>query len=96
VSFVGILAALFGVAVAIFVLVEKLMGNIKVPGWTSLVVVALPLGGMTLLAIGVVAEYVGAAVRMAMGKPLYLMTSDPSTSPLHRDSAGASDPSVIE
>jgi glycosyltransferase involved in cell wall biosynthesis len=96
VSFVGILAALFGVAVAVLVLVEKLIGNIKVPGWTSLVVIALPLGGMTLLAIGVVAEYVGAAVRMAMGKPLYLMTSDPSTSPLHRDSAGASDPAAVE
>jgi glycosyltransferase involved in cell wall biosynthesis len=96
VSFVGVLAALFGVVVAVIVLVEKLIGNIKVPGWTSLVVVALPLGGMTLLAIGVVAEYVGAAVRMAMGKPLYLMTSDPSTSPLQRDSAVASDPSATE
>lgn len=96
VSFIGVFAALAGVMVALVVLIEKLIGNIKVPGWTSIVVVSLPLGGMTLLAIGIVAEYVGAAVRMAMGKPLYLMTSDPSTSPLHRDSAGASDTSVIE
>jgi undecaprenyl-phosphate 4-deoxy-4-formamido-L-arabinose transferase len=96
VSFVGVFAAFVGVVVALVVLVERLTGNISVPGWTSLVVVVLLLGGMTLLAIGVVAEYVGAAVRMAMGKPLYLMTSDPSTSPLHRDSAGASDPSAIE
>jgi len=66
-----------------------------VPGWTSLVVIVLLLGGMNLLALGIVAEYVGAAVRMAMGKPLYLITSDPSTGPLYRD-VDEADPSVLE
>jgi polyisoprenyl-phosphate glycosyltransferase len=41
---------------------------------------------VTLFALGVIAEYVGAAVRMAMGKPLYLITSDPANGPLHRTS----------
>ena len=68
----------------------------NVPGWTSLTVIVLLLGGLNLLAIGVVAEYVGAAVRMAMGKPLYLMTTDPSTGPLHRDAPDLPDPCVVE
>jgi undecaprenyl-phosphate 4-deoxy-4-formamido-L-arabinose transferase len=51
---------------------------------------------LNLLAIGVVAEYVGAAVRMAMGKPLYLMTTDPSTGPLYRDASHPPESSVDE
>ena len=47
-------------------------------------IVILLLGGATLFSLGVIAEYVGAAVRMAMGKPLYLITSDPGDGPLQR------------
>lgn len=85
VSLGGFVAALAGVILAVVLLVERIVGSIKVAGWTSLAVIVLLLGGLTLLALGVVAEYVGAAVRMAMGKPLYLITSDPLTGPLHRD-----------
>jgi hypothetical protein len=34
---------------------------------------------------------VGAAVRMAMGKPLYMIASDPATGPLYRDSIDSPD-----
>jgi undecaprenyl-phosphate 4-deoxy-4-formamido-L-arabinose transferase len=40
--------------------------------------------GAMLLALGVIAEYVGVAVSMAMGKPLYLIVSDPADGPLGR------------
>jgi undecaprenyl-phosphate 4-deoxy-4-formamido-L-arabinose transferase len=53
-------------------------------------VVTLLIGGAILFALGIIAEYVGVAVRMAMGKPLYLMTSDPAKGPLHR--GGGDDP----
>jgi hypothetical protein len=89
VSFTGVVAGFAGVVLALVILVEKLAGHVDVPGWTSLTVIVLLIGGTNLLAVGVVAEYVGAAVRMAMGKPLYLITSDPSTSPLHRDASDA-------
>ncbi len=94
VSLAGVVAGIAGVVLALVVAIEKLDGGVNVPGWTSLTVIVLLLGGMNLLAIGVVAEYVGAAVRMAMGKPLYLMTSDPAAGPLHRDEPV--DPSVVE
>jgi glycosyltransferase involved in cell wall biosynthesis len=96
VSLSGVVAAFAGVVVALVVLGERLAGHITVPGWTSLVIIVLLLGGMTLLALGIVAEYVGAAVRMAMGKPLYLITSDPSKGPLHRDAVEEAGPSVVE
>jgi glycosyltransferase involved in cell wall biosynthesis len=84
VSFSGVISALAGITVALVVLVEKLTGRIRVAGWSSIAVIVLLLGGVTLFALGVIAEYVGAAVRMAMGKPLYLITSDPANGPLHR------------
>jgi undecaprenyl-phosphate 4-deoxy-4-formamido-L-arabinose transferase len=96
VSLTGVVAGLAGVVLALVLVIDKLVGNVSVPGWTSLTVVVLLLGGMNLLAVGIVAEYVGAAVRMAMGKPLYLITSDPSTGPLHRAATDAADPSAVE
>jgi glycosyltransferase involved in cell wall biosynthesis len=96
VSLAGAISAFAGVVVAIILLIEKLLGNITVPGWTSLAVIVLLLGGANLLAIGVVAEYLGAAVSMAMGKPLYLITSDPATGPLGGDDWRPIDPSNLE
>jgi len=96
VSLAGVVAGIAGVVLALVVLIEKLAGHINVPGWTSLSVIVLLLGGMNLLAIGIVAEYVGAAVRMAMGKPLYLITSDPFTGPLYRNRPDVVDPSAVE
>jgi undecaprenyl-phosphate 4-deoxy-4-formamido-L-arabinose transferase len=96
VSLVGVLAALAGGVVAVVVFVEKLLGHITVPGWTSLTVIVLLLGGANLFALGVVAEYVGAAVSMAMGKPLYLITSDPSVGPLGRDNRPEIGPSDVD
>jgi undecaprenyl-phosphate 4-deoxy-4-formamido-L-arabinose transferase len=40
--------------------------------------------GATLFSLGVIAEYLGAVVNMAMGKPLYLIGSDPESGPLGR------------
>ncbi len=87
VSVAGALFALGGVAVAIVLIIGRLLGDITVQGWTSVTVLLLLIGGANLFALGVVAEYVGASVRMALGKPLYLMTSDPTVGPLHRGAA---------
>lgn len=96
VSLAGVLSAFAGLVVAIIVVVEKLTGDVKVAGWASLAFIVLLLGGMNLFALGIVAEYVGAAVRMAMGKPLYLITSDPATGPLYRETLEVSDPPATE
>ena len=53
-------------------------------GWTSTMVVVLLSTGAILFSLGVIAEYIGVAVNMAMGKPLYLIVSDPHDGPLGR------------
>jgi glycosyltransferase involved in cell wall biosynthesis len=85
VSLAGGLTALVGLIFAVVLVVGRLSNQVTVEGWTSVVVVNLLIGGAILFALGVIAEYVGVAVRMAMGKPLYLITSDPADGPLHRN-----------
>jgi hypothetical protein len=85
VSVVGGVTALLGLILAVVLIAGRLSNRITAEGWTSVVAVNLLIGGGVLFALGVIAEYVGVAVRMAMGKPLYLITSDPADGPLHRD-----------
>jgi undecaprenyl-phosphate 4-deoxy-4-formamido-L-arabinose transferase len=40
-------------------------------------VAILIVGGATLLSLGIIAQYVGAATNMSLGKPLYVVVSDP-------------------
>ena len=51
--------------------------KIAVQGWTSLMIVTCLFAGLTLVSIGIIAEYVGFSVSMAMGKPTYLIVSRP-------------------
>lgn len=84
VSVLGVLFAIGGVLLAAYLVVNKLTSTSVVEGWTSLTVVVLLCTGATLFSLGVIAEYLGVAVNMAMGKPLYLITSDPEVGPLGR------------
>ena len=58
-------------------------------GWASMMVVTLIASGFILVSLGVVAEYVGAAVTMAMGRPLYVIVRDREEGPLGREAAAS-------
>lgn len=73
----GILFALLGFGVAIYSMIQKLVGGITVQGWTSVFVAVLVVGGATLFALGIIAEYIAASATMAMGKPVYVIVRDP-------------------
>jgi glycosyltransferase involved in cell wall biosynthesis len=88
VAVAGALIALLGIAFAAFLVVNKLVGGEIQPGWTSVMVVVLLGAGATMLTLGIMAEYLGVSVNMAMGKPLYLISADPLDGPLGRPPAG--------
>lgn len=77
VAFIGIASVFFALAVTAYSMWGKLTGRVEVPGWASLVIVVSLFSGLTLFSLGVLAEYLGIAVTMALGKPLYLITSRP-------------------
>lgn len=84
VSFMGVVFALAGLAFAIAIVVGRINGDPAPEGWASTVIIVLVSTGAVLFSLGVVAEYIGVAVNMAMGKPLYLIVSDPGDGPLGR------------
>jgi len=58
-SMLGGISACAGFLLAIYYVVEWILGRNKVEGWTTLVVLLLILGGLILLALGIIGEYVG-------------------------------------
>ncbi|HZY01232.1 MAG TPA: glycosyltransferase, partial [Dermatophilaceae bacterium] len=84
VSALGLLFAVGGIGYAIYLLVVHFTSSTTTQGWTSTMVAVLVSTGVILFSLGVIAEYVGVAVNMAMGKPLYLIVGDPKDGPLGR------------
>ncbi|WAB81874.1 glycosyltransferase [Microcella daejeonensis] len=82
VTLLGVLFAAGGIVFALFLTVVRL-GSGDVPeGWTSQMIVTALGTGAILVSLGIVAEYLGVAVNMAMGKPPYLIVRDLHLGPL--------------
>ncbi|MFD4959965.1 glycosyltransferase [Microbacterium sp. NPDC058389] len=78
----GLLVAAGGVVFAIYLIIMRFTSGDIPEGWTSQMVLTALCSGAILVALGVIAEYLGVAVNMALGKPAYLIVRDPSTGPL--------------
>ena len=77
VSIMGVLFAVLGIVVSVISIIQKAVGDVSVQGWTSVFIAVLVVGGATLLALGVIAEYIAASANMSMGKPVYVIVKDP-------------------
>lgn len=78
VSWLGVLFVLMGAGVSLWVLYERITGEIIIAGWASTFVALMLIGGAILLSLGIIAQYVGAATNMSLGKPLYVLVRDPA------------------
>ena len=78
ITLAGALSVLAAVVLMTWVVVAKLMGNIHVQGWSSLVIVVSFFSGTMLMALGVIAEYLAVTMGIAMGRPLYVVSSKPT------------------
>ncbi|MGH7307130.1 MAG: glycosyltransferase [Candidatus Rokuibacteriota bacterium] len=81
IALVGIFSILVAIGVSVNALHAKLVHQVEVAGWTSLVIMLSFFSGVTLLCLSVIAEYLGVALNMAMGKPTYLVVSQPPRKP---------------
>ena len=79
VSWLGVFFVVIGGLVSIWVLWQRFTGDLAVTGWASTFVALMIIGGAILLSLGIVAQYVGAATNMSLGKPLYVVVRDPAT-----------------
>ncbi|MFF1942237.1 glycosyltransferase [Rhodococcus qingshengii] len=89
VSLIGFLFAVGGLVIVLYVLASYVFfdAGVEVRGWASTMIVMLFGFGAVLFSLGVIAEYIGVAVKTAMGKPPYLIVSDPAAGPLGRRNA---------
>jgi dolichol-phosphate mannosyltransferase len=66
--------ALFALLGIVYAITLRLFTDIWVPGWTLLVVSVFLLGGVQLLFLGVIGEYVGRIFGEVKARPLYFVT----------------------
>lgn len=74
-SYAGLLTSLCALGYGVFVLIKTLVYGDPVPGYPSLMVVVLFLGGLQLLALGIIGEYLGRLFIEAKQRPLYLLNT---------------------
>jgi polyisoprenyl-phosphate glycosyltransferase len=73
-SYLGLGISLFAFSYAAFLAVLKLAKGIDVPGYTSLMVVVLFFGGVQLITLGIIGEYLARVYTEVKRRPLYLVS----------------------
>lgn len=69
----GLLASACSIVYALYIIARTLMHGSAVPGWASLAVAVSFLGGVQLLAIGLLGEYVARIFTEVKGRPNYIV-----------------------
>lgn len=72
-SYLGGIVALLALFYAIYLTIRTLIFGVQVPGYASLMVAILFLGGLQLLSLGILGEYVGRILVEAKHRPLYIV-----------------------
>lgn len=72
-SYLGLFIALMAFIYALFLVVRTAIYGIDLPGYASLMVVVLFLGGIQLITLGVIGEYLGRVYAETKGRPLYIV-----------------------
>ncbi len=75
VSFIGFMSSLIGFLSAVLLIIKKITMNVPVQGWASLIVTILLMGGVQLIALGAIGEYLGRAYININKKPQYVIKS---------------------
>ena len=69
----GLVVSLTAIAYAIFIIARTLAFGVDVPGYASLLVIVLTLGGIPLLPLGIIGEYLGRVFTEVKHRPGYLV-----------------------
>ncbi len=73
ISILGLVMSLLSFLYLIVVLFQYLFLKIEVQGWATLIVVSTLIGGIQLLSLGVIGEYIGRMYMQTKNRPLYIV-----------------------
>ncbi|MEO6582349.1 MAG: glycosyltransferase family 2 protein [Sphingomicrobium sp.] len=72
-SYVGGTIAILAIAYSLYVIVRTIIWGVDVPGYASMMVAVLFLGGLQMLSLGILGEYVGRILIETKARPLYVV-----------------------
>jgi polyisoprenyl-phosphate glycosyltransferase len=88
-TWAGLVAAGVSVLGIIYAVITRLMTNSWVPGWAAIFVAVLFVGGVQLLSLGAIGEYVGRIYSEAKARPLYIVAERVGFGPMDGRSRAA-------
>ena len=72
-TYLGVLTAVLAFVYALWVVIKAMLWGDPVAGWPTMMTVILLLGGVQLMALGVIGEYLGRLYEESKQRPLYLV-----------------------
>jgi polyisoprenyl-phosphate glycosyltransferase len=72
-SYLGIATSAVSFLYALYVICDKMINNTAIQGWSSLMVVVLFMGGVQLVTLGVIGEYIGRISDEVKHRPLFVV-----------------------
>ncbi|WP_038027311.1 glycosyltransferase family 2 protein [Synechococcus sp. PCC 7336] len=72
-SYVGLLISALAFSYATFLVVRTVLFGVDLPGFASIMVAILFIGGIQLISLGVLGEYLGRVYEEVKGRPLYIV-----------------------
>jgi glycosyltransferase involved in cell wall biosynthesis len=84
-TYVGLAISLLALALASFYIIRTLILGVDVPGFASLIVSITFFGGVQLLSLGILGEYIGRIFAEVKRRPLYLIEERVGLTPVAQD-----------
>lgn len=78
--YAGLMVSFVGLLYSIYAIVKYIQGN-TIPGWTSILVSLLVIGGIQLISMGIIGEYLARVFNEAKNRPLYFVKQYASKEP---------------
>jgi polyisoprenyl-phosphate glycosyltransferase len=75
-GYLGLVISIFAFLFALFLAALKIIRGIDVPGYASLMVAVLFFGGVQLISLGIIGEYLARMYNEVKGRPLYLVRDE--------------------
>ena len=74
--YMGMIIAFLSFFLALFILIDTLVYGVVLPGYVSTILMILFLGGIQLIGIGILGEYIGRIYKEAKRRPIYIIENE--------------------
>lgn len=86
-TFLGFFFAFLGFAFSVLVVVRRLLGLTTVDGWSTIIALILIIGGLILMMLGLIGEYIGRIYICINDSPQYVIKEIKGSLPKEHDNA---------